>query len=89
MSGRLRKVVGEYSTWYVCDVHGWDFTNEDKDVCPVCYGERVERERIVEWLIDRGVMRIDALGSTVFVNCNTLEVEYLGDTLSKGEEDAR
>lgn len=52
-------------------------------------GYETAETRIIKRLIDRGVMRIDALGDMVFVNCNTLEVEYLGDTLSKGEEDAR
>lgn len=51
--------------------------------------ESLEHERIIKKLIDKGVMRVDALGSIVYVNCNTLEVEYLGDTLSKEEEDAR
>jgi hypothetical protein len=47
VSDRKREVVGKHSTWYVCDVHGWDFTNEDKDTCPVCLGESQERERII------------------------------------------
>lgn len=50
MSSRMREVVGEYSTWYVCDVHGWDFTNEDEDVCPVCLGESLERDRFIKWI---------------------------------------
>jgi len=89
MSNRLREVVGKHSTWYVCDLHGWDFTNEDKDVCPVCLGESLERERIIKKLIEHEVIRVDALGDTVFVNCYTLHVEYLRDALTKGEEDAR
>lgn len=50
MTERKRQVVGEHSTWYVCDVHGWDFTGVDEDVCPVCYGESLERKRIVSWV---------------------------------------
>ena len=50
MSNRLREEVGKYSTWYVCDEHGWDFTNVNKDVCPVCYGESLAEERIIEML---------------------------------------
>jgi hypothetical protein len=42
--------VAEFSTYYVCDVHGWDFTNVDEDVCPVCLGESLERERIIKLL---------------------------------------
>ena len=48
MSDRNREVVSEFSTYYVCDVHGWDFTNVDEDVCPVCLGESLERERIIK-----------------------------------------
>ena len=47
MSDRKREVVAEFSTYYVCDVHGWDYTNVDEDVCPVCLGESSERERII------------------------------------------
>ena len=47
MSDRKREVVAEFSTYYVCDVHGWDYTNVDDDVCPVCLGESSERERII------------------------------------------
>lgn len=47
---RMREVVTEYSTYYVCDVHGWDFTNVDDDVCPVCHGERLAEERIIKLL---------------------------------------
>jgi hypothetical protein len=50
VSDRKRKVVATHSTYYVCDVHGWDFTNVDDDVCPVCLGETAERERIVKLL---------------------------------------
>lgn len=47
---RRRKVVGKFSTYYVCDVHGWDFTNVDEDVCPVCLGESMQRERILKFI---------------------------------------
>jgi hypothetical protein len=50
MADRLREVVGKHSTYYVCDEHGWDFTNVDKDVCPVCYGESLAEERIIKLL---------------------------------------
>lgn len=40
-------------------------------------GEINERERIIKLLIAKKVVRIDALGSLVFANCDTLEVEYL------------
>ena len=40
-------------------------------------GEINERERIIKLLMTKKVVRIDALGSLVFVNCDTLEVEYL------------
>lgn len=50
MTDRLRQVVGEYSTWYVCDVHDWDFTNADGDVCPVCLGETTVKERAIALL---------------------------------------
>lgn len=40
-------------------------------------GRLIERKRIMNLLIDNKVLRIDALGSLVFVNCDTLEVEYL------------
>jgi len=50
MSDRKREVVAEFTTYYVCDVHGWDYTNVDGDVCPVCLGESSERERIIKLL---------------------------------------
>ena len=50
MSDRKREVVAEYSTYYVCDVHGWDYTNVDDDVCPVCLGESLEDDRIIKLL---------------------------------------
>lgn len=53
MSDRKREVVAEFTTYYVCDEHGWDYTNVDDDVCPVCMGESLERERIVKLLEDR------------------------------------
>ena len=59
------------------DVHGCDG-------CCSIIAKAVE-ERIVKQLIDHGVMRVDALGDMVFVNCNTMEVQYLEDTLIKGE----
>ncbi len=46
----MREVVGKYSTYYVCDKHGWDFTNVDGDVCPVCLGESLESARIINWI---------------------------------------
>ncbi len=50
MTNRKREVAAEYSTYYVCDVHGWDFTNVDDDVCPVCHGERLAEERAIKLL---------------------------------------
>jgi hypothetical protein len=50
MIDRMREVVGKHSTYYVCDEHGWDFTNVDKDVCPVCYGESLAEARIIKLL---------------------------------------
>jgi hypothetical protein len=50
MLERKREVVAEHSTYYVCDVHGWDFTGVDEDVCPVCFGESLEHERIMDKL---------------------------------------
>jgi hypothetical protein len=52
MAERMREVVGKHSTWYVCDEHGWDFTNVDEDVCPVCYGESLAEQRIIKLLED-------------------------------------
>lgn len=63
MLERKREVVAEHSTYYVCDVHGWDFTGVDEDVCPVCFGESLERDRIFSaletlkeamWAVDTG-----------------------------------
>ena len=45
-------------------------------------GEKRERERLVELLMEQKVIRnCGAFGSLVFVNCNTLEVLYLQDDL--------
>jgi hypothetical protein len=46
----MREVIAKHSTYYVCDKHGWDFTNVDGDVCPVCLGESLESERIIKWI---------------------------------------
>lgn len=51
MSDRRRVVEGTNSSWLRCDVHGWDFVEDDvEDFCPVCFGEVVERTRIVALL---------------------------------------
>jgi hypothetical protein len=50
MTERKREVVAEFTTYYVCDEHGWDYTNVDDDVCPVCMGESLERDRIIKLL---------------------------------------
>lgn len=44
-------------------------------------GVASERERIMELLKANQVLRVDALGSLVFVNCDTLAVEYLPSSL--------
>lgn len=49
-------------------------------------GALTERLRIMNLLLENKVIRIDALGSIVFVNCDTLEVEYLPDALIKAEK---
>ena len=54
------------------------------DGCCSIIAKAVE-ERIIKQLVDLNVMRVDALGDIVFVNCNTLEVQYLGDALIKGQ----
>ena len=73
MSDRRREVVAEYSTYYVCDVHGWDFTDVDDDVCPVCMGESLERERIIELLETQlaeqkiGIFYADAIRASILI----------------------
>lgn len=52
----------------------------------LAHGVVQERERIVELLIANKVLREDALGSLVFVNCDTLAVEYLEESLIRGEQ---
>ena len=48
MSDRKRLVHGKQFDYFVCDVHGWEFDERDiDDVCPVCRGEQMERERII------------------------------------------
>ena len=51
----------------------------------VKWGERFEQERLIEMLIANKVIRRDALGSLVFVNCDTLAVEYLPEAIIKGD----
>ena len=46
----------------------------------------LERLRIIQELLNQNVIRTDALGQTVFINCNTLEVEYLSKSVTQGEE---
>ena len=51
MSERRRLEHGRQFDYFVCDVHGWDFDESDvDDVCPVCRGEQMERERIIALL---------------------------------------
>ena len=51
MSERRRLVHGKQFDYFVCDVHGWDFDeSEADDVCPVCRGEQMERERVIALL---------------------------------------
>jgi hypothetical protein len=64
VSDRKREVVAEFSTYYVCDVHGWDYTNVDEDVCPVCLGESSERERIVAILKEELRDSMDSIQGT-------------------------
>jgi hypothetical protein len=56
--------VAEFTTYYVCDVHGWDYTNVDEDVCPVCMGESLERERIVAILKEELKDSMDSIRGT-------------------------
>jgi hypothetical protein len=45
---RRRPVVGKSFTYFVCDVHNWDFGEDDPDdVCPVCLGEENMRRQVV------------------------------------------
>ena len=40
MSERRRFVHGKNFSYFVCDVHGWDFgEDDDGDVCPKCQSE--------------------------------------------------
>lgn len=48
-------------------------------------GATEERERIVQLLLANKVLRIDALGEWVFVNCDTLEVQYFEGLLTEGK----
>lgn len=85
MSNRKREVIGAHSTWFICDEHDWEFIEAEtpeEDYCPVCKGEAVAEERILNSLVKNKVIRRDALGSLVFVNCDTLAVEYLSDTFT-------
>ena len=57
MAERMREVVGKHSTWYQCDEHGWDFTNVEEDVCPVCKGESLKVAQLLKALDSRDVRR--------------------------------
>jgi len=53
MSDRKREVATDSFIYFVCDVHGWDYTEIDgEDVCPVCYGESLAEARIIKLLED-------------------------------------
>jgi len=55
MSDRKREVETHSFIYFVCDVHGWDYTEIDgEDVCPVCFGESLAETRIVKSL--EGIM---------------------------------
>ena len=49
-------------------------------------GASEAKENIIKQLIDQNVIRIDVFGRPVFVNCNTLEVQYLKDFSIKEEK---
>lgn len=51
----------------------------------LAHGVVQERQRIIELLTAKKVLRVDALGSLVFVNCDTLEVEYLSEATIEGK----
>jgi hypothetical protein len=36
-----------------CEKHDWDWDISDPTGCPICYGESLERERIIKLLEDR------------------------------------
>lgn len=80
MSERRRLVHGKQCDYFVCDVHGWEFDERDiDDVCPVCRGEQMERERIIA-LFEDEFYEDD-------VNMDTMLVNYgLVIALIKGEE---
>lgn len=49
MSERKRLVHGKQFDYFVCDVHDWEFDESTiDDVCPVCRGEQMERERLIK-----------------------------------------
>jgi hypothetical protein len=49
-------------------------------------GKREERDRIIKLLKEQNVIRnCGATGKLIFVDCNTLEVLYLKDDLTKAE----
>ena len=44
-----------------------------------------ERERLINLLMENNVLRRDGIvGAYVYINCNTMEVLYLKDTLVEG-----
>ena len=53
---RRRHVISDSgkSSWFICDVHGWTYEeSEELDNCPVCYGESLEKDRILQILKDK------------------------------------
>jgi hypothetical protein len=48
-------------------------------------GKREEQERIFKMLEDNSVIRKDFTDQFVFVDCNTLKVEYLADSVINGD----
>ena len=46
-----RFVYGKNFSYFVCDVHGWDFgEDDDNDVCPKCQSETLTRDKIMSIL---------------------------------------
>lgn len=50
-------------------------------------GARTEHDRLMKLLLDLKVIRYAEYRHLVFVNCDTLEVEYLPDTVFQGVDE--
>jgi hypothetical protein len=71
-----------------CEKHDWDWDISDPTGCPVCYGERLERERIINLFGGKDEAEDDntMIQVAFLIRCIREEtMQYLLDDLDKNK----